>query len=176
MRWSFFFLGEYASMFVVCGIASILFLGGWDDGFGIVTSIDQVSGGKYVADVLGIGIFISKASFLLFIQIWVRWTLPRLRIDQVMTTCLKYLLPISCVLFAGAVVWPILLMGTGRTHWNPRPLGEQADTTAVSLVESDLGDAADGIPLDAMLEEEASGSEDEVGDPAGEDKESSESK
>jgi NADH-quinone oxidoreductase subunit H len=53
---------------------------------------------------------------LVFVQIWVRWTLPRLRIDQVMTSCLKYLVPISCFLFLGAVLWPLILVSAiGRT-------------------------------------------------------------
>jgi NADH-quinone oxidoreductase subunit H len=40
-------------------------------------------------------------------MMWVRWTLPRLRIDQVMMTCLKYLLPISCVLLLGVGLWQV---------------------------------------------------------------------
>ena len=44
-------------------------------------------------------------------MIWVRWTLPRLRIDQVMTTCLKYCVPIAAVMFLGATVWTYLLPG-----------------------------------------------------------------
>jgi NADH-quinone oxidoreductase subunit H len=40
---------------------------------------------------------------------WVRWTLPRLRIDQVMMTCLKYLLPISCALLLGVSVWQVVV-------------------------------------------------------------------
>jgi NADH-quinone oxidoreductase subunit H len=44
---------------------------------------------------------------LVFVQMWVRWTLPRLRIDQVMMTCLKYLLPISCVLLLGVSLWQV---------------------------------------------------------------------
>ena len=46
-------------------------------------------------------VFIVKGWLLVFVMMWVRWTLPRLRIDQVMMTCLKYLLPISCVLLLG---------------------------------------------------------------------------
>ena len=43
----------------------------------------------------------------MFVMMWVRWTLPRLRIDQVMMTCLKYLLPISCVLLLGVCLWQL---------------------------------------------------------------------
>ena len=50
-----------------------------------------------------------KGFALVFVMMWVRWTLPRLRIDQVMTTCLKYLLPISCVLLMGQTLWLLLV-------------------------------------------------------------------
>jgi NADH-quinone oxidoreductase subunit H len=45
-------------------------------------------------------------------MMWVRWTLPRLRIDQVMMTCLKYLLPISCVLLLGVSLWQVAVPAT----------------------------------------------------------------
>ncbi|MCH2201223.1 MAG: NADH-quinone oxidoreductase subunit NuoH [Fuerstiella sp.] len=131
MRWSFFFMGEYASMFAVCGIASILFLGGWNTG---LQGIDEIlstmragdNAGSYLAGVLGVGIFAAKAAIGVFIQVWLRWTVPRIRIDQVITVCLKYLVPISCFLFLGAIVWPLILhKGLGdRTTWN-EPLGER---------------------------------------------------
>src|SRR5262249_51365396 len=50
-----------------------------------------------------------KGWILVFVMMWVCWTLPRLRIDQVMMTCLRYLLPISCVLLLGVSVWQLLL-------------------------------------------------------------------
>lgn len=137
MRWSFFFMGEYASMFAVCGIASILFLGGWNTGIGpiddaLYAARNAGANGTgsaalgYLANVLGAFVFAAKASFGVFVQVWLRWTLPRLRIDQVMTTCLKYLVPISCFLFLGAILWPLVLVTTlGRTTWTSEPLGEQ---------------------------------------------------
>ncbi len=121
-RWSIFFLAEYSSMFAVSAVAAILFLGGWHDGLGIDSVIDSLfrgagtgivegfSLGSYVANVFGAVVLITKACLLVFVQIWVRWTLPRLRIDQVMTTCLKYLVPISCFLFLAAVLWPLTLV------------------------------------------------------------------
>ena len=54
-------------------------------------------------------VFIVKGWLLVFVMMWVRWTLPRLRIDQVMMTCLKYLLPISCVLLLGVSLWQLAL-------------------------------------------------------------------
>ncbi len=137
MRWSFFFMGEYASMFAVCGIAAILFLGGWNTGIGPLDDAlyaarnsgadgtgSAVAG--YLANVIGAFVFASKASFGVFVQVWLRWTLPRLRIDQVMTTCLKYLVPISCFLFLGAIAWPLVMLSVlGQTTWTSSPLGKQ---------------------------------------------------
>ena len=116
MRWSFFFLAEYASMYAVSGIAAILFLGGWDDGLGIHSWLKNLGwGGALAANLFGAVVLMKKASVLVFLQIWVRWTLPRLRIDQVMTTCLKYLIPIACTMFLAAVVYPLILVSaTGR--------------------------------------------------------------
>jgi NADH:ubiquinone oxidoreductase subunit H len=141
MRWSFFFMAEYAAMFLVSGVAVILFLGGWNSGIGVIDSfIDDVVRpwgpnlgfegfvlGSYIANLFGLKIMLIKASLLVFVQIWVRWTLPRLRIDQVMTTCLKYLIPISCFLFLGSVLWPVVLSTTtGKTTlFDAVPLGDR---------------------------------------------------
>ncbi len=138
LRWSFFFMAEYASMFAVSGIAVLLFLGGWHTGIDLEASMAGFRGwmpdflvpgftlGNYLVNLFGAKVFVLKACALVFVQIWVRWTLPRLRIDQVMTTCLKYLVPISCVLFLGAILWPLLLASTLKRTTileNAPPLG-----------------------------------------------------
>src|SRR6202035_5290167 len=69
-----------------------------------------------VVNVINVIVFIFKCWFLVFVMMWIRWTLPRLRIDQVMMTCLKYLLPMSCVLLMGVSVWQLLVPG-GYFHW-----------------------------------------------------------
>ncbi len=128
IRWSYFFMAEYASMFAVSGIAVLLFLGGWETGVGIDVPlrealhpigqsflVDGFNLGDYLGNVFGVTVFLAKASTLVFLQMWVRWTLPRLRIDQVMTTCLKYLLPISCFLLLGVTLWPFVLMKAGMS-------------------------------------------------------------
>lgn len=138
-RWSIFFLAEYSSMFAVSAVAALLFLGGWHDGLGIDELVGSIRGlgqnflwiegfslGTYIANLFGAIVLITKGCLLVFVQIWVRWTLPRLRIDQVMTTCLKYLVPISCFLFLMAVLWPLVLtsMMQRPVFWG-KPLGEK---------------------------------------------------
>ena len=136
MRWSFFFLAEYASMFVVSMAASVLFLGAWHTGLWFDDYLlrplrenptNSFDAARYLANVFGLLVITIKGTVLIFVQMWLRWTLPRLRIDQVMTTCLKYLVPISCFLFLGAAVWPLALayFHGGDTTWVPkRPLGD----------------------------------------------------
>ena len=111
LRWSFFFMAEYGSMFAVSGIAILLFLGGWNTGLAPRDLSDLLGNfGNWAAvigNVLNVVVFIVKGWLLVFVMMWVRWTLPRLRIDQVMMTCLKYLLPISCFLLLGVALWQV---------------------------------------------------------------------
>ena len=150
MRWSYFFMAEYAAMFLVSMVAAILFLGGWNTGLPIeswlsplrsVGSWEWLGGfnpGTYFIHLIGMGVIITKASILVLVQIWVRWTFPRLRIDQVMMTCLKYLLPISCFLFLGATLWPLaLLQLTGQTTLTGKPLGDLVPQTPAAVSPAD---------------------------------------
>jgi NADH-quinone oxidoreductase subunit H len=93
MRFAFFFLAEYANMFLVAGVAATLFLGGW-------TQVLPASIGPQL--IPGPILFFVKVLFLIFIQMWLRWSLPRLRVDQLMYLSWKVLLPISLVLVLGA--------------------------------------------------------------------------
>jgi NADH-quinone oxidoreductase subunit H len=106
LRWSFFFMAEYGSMFAVSGIAVLLFLGGWNTGL-LPNDLSVYLG--WVGNVINVFVFIFKCWLLVFVMMWVRWTLPRLRIDQVMMTCLKYLLPMSCVWLLGVSVWQAMV-------------------------------------------------------------------
>lgn len=139
LRWSFYFMAEYASMFAVSAIATLLFLGGWQTGLPFIDGvIDELRGwgqggivdgfvvGNYMANLIQAVIFTVKSCSLVFVQMWVRWTLPRLRIDQVMTTCLKYLVPISCALFLGATLWPLVLAQLSKQSTWSTPLGDKA--------------------------------------------------
>ncbi len=110
LRWSFFFMAEYATMFAVSGIATHLFLGGWNLGL-LPFPLEDVLRWPYpvlsVGNLINAGVFVLKTWVWVFVMMWVRWTLPRLRIDQVMHTCLQYLLPISCFLLLGVSVWDV---------------------------------------------------------------------
>lgn len=105
-RWLVIFMAEYGSMFAVSGIANLMFLGGWSLGLGFEMT-DVL--GTFFGNVVNVFVFIFKGWFLVFVMMWVRWTLPRLRIDQVMMMCLKYLVPISCVLLMGVSLWQLAL-------------------------------------------------------------------
>ncbi len=93
MHFGFYYLAEYLNLFIVAGIATTIFLGGWApiyfpglDGFNLV--MGYIPGAVW---------FIGKTFFVVFLLMWMRWTFPRLRIDQILSLEWKYLLPISMV-------------------------------------------------------------------------------
>jgi NADH-quinone oxidoreductase subunit H len=83
MRFSMFFMAEYINMVTVSAVAVDLFLGGWH--------------GPFLPDSLGWIWFLVKVAALLFFYVWMRWTLPRYRYDQLMTFGWKVLLPIAAL-------------------------------------------------------------------------------
>ena len=99
MKFAMFFFAEYANMFVVAAIIATAFLGGWNSPFG-----DFMSG-----PVWGILWFIGKAFFVIFVQIWLRWTLPRFRVDQLMQFGWKILLPLSFICFLAISLYKMLI-------------------------------------------------------------------
>jgi NADH-quinone oxidoreductase subunit H len=114
LRWSFFFMAEYASMFAVSGLAALLFLGGWHTGF---LPFEPSAQFGIFGHLINIGVFVLKGWFLVGVMMWIRWSLPRLRIDQVMMTCLKYFLPISCVLLIGVCLWMLIVPASVTMVW-----------------------------------------------------------
>lgn len=107
-RWLILFMAEYGTMFAVSGIATMMFLGGWHTGLLPWELADSDSWlWLIVGNVINVLVFMVKGFLLVFVMMWVRWTLPRLRIDQVMMVCLKYLLPFSCVLLLGVSFWQL---------------------------------------------------------------------
>ncbi len=123
LRWSLFFMAEYGSMFAISAIAVVLFLGGWHTGlvpWELTDKLGSMFGnpdiGWWLGNLINVVVFILKGWALVFVMMWVRWTLPRLRIDQVLVTCLKYLLPISCVLLLGLTCWQLMMPPVAKNN------------------------------------------------------------
>lgn len=126
MRWCYFFMAEYGSMLLVSGLASILFFGGWHGPVPIFELLGWSHRGgvlEFLAQLAGAGNFLGKAVVGVAVMMWVRWTLPRLRIDQVITTCLKYCMPLAAICFVGAVAWQSGVFGLFEAPlWSPNDL------------------------------------------------------
>jgi NADH-quinone oxidoreductase subunit H len=103
VRFIVFFLAEWANLYVISAVISALFLGGWNSPF--IVSIDLM--GQNV-ELTGMLLFFLKVVALTFVIILIRWTLPRLRIDQLMSVCWKYLIPVAFVNIAGVLAWMTL--------------------------------------------------------------------
>ena len=104
-RFAVFFLSEWANLFVVGAVATTVFLGGWQ--VPGVSVADQA--GNLWWQLLGLCFFFAKAMALVFVIIWIRWTLPRFRVDQMMRLCWKYFVPwtFAAVLFQAFWVWVV---------------------------------------------------------------------
>jgi NADH-quinone oxidoreductase subunit H len=93
IRFAFFFLAEFMNMFIVSGIAATVFLGGW-----MPFHIGNLTGFNHVMDFIPpIVWFFGKTFFVVYLIMWMKWTFPRLRIDQLLTLEWKYLLPFNLV-------------------------------------------------------------------------------
>ena len=92
-KYATFFMAEYFGMFAISGLAVTLFLGGWQAPFGLLQFIPS-----YVW-------FFAKLSAILFVFIWIRGTLPRTRVDQVMNFAWKFMLPMAFTCILAAAVW-----------------------------------------------------------------------
>lgn len=101
-KFALFFLGEYIGMFAICGLAITLFLGGWTAPF------------SFLAWVPSYFWFFAKLLVLIAMLIWIRSTLPRLRMDQLMNFAWKFMLPMALLNLFVAAVWRFMPSGTIR--------------------------------------------------------------
>ncbi len=109
MRYVFLFFAEWANVFVMCGIGSALFLGGWQ--IPGISAAEQSA--SFWLQCAGAVVFQLKAWVLIFVVVWIRWTLPRIRIDQLMNLCWKWLVPASFVALGFTALWLV---------WSPLPI------------------------------------------------------
>jgi NADH-quinone oxidoreductase subunit H len=95
MKYAMFYLAEYANMFVVSALVTVMFLGGWNSPFGDFLNYAWLQPFWFIAKAMG----------MVIVQILVRWTLPRLRVDQLMHTTWKVLVPCGLVCFFAVALY-----------------------------------------------------------------------
>ena len=98
MKFAMFMLSEFVNMFAVSAIAATIFFGGWNSPFG-----EYLSGPLW-----GVFWFLTKGMVFVFVQMWLRWTLPRLRVDQLMYVSWKVLTPWAFACIIGVGLWMVL--------------------------------------------------------------------
>src|ERR1700689_3762077 len=97
MRYLFFFMGGWGNLFLIGALITTLFLGGWQ--------FPRISDNRVVMNILQLITFNAKVLFIVFFSMWIRATLPRVRIDQLMSLCWKYFVPISFANMIGTALW-----------------------------------------------------------------------
>ena len=114
-RWAMIMLSEYGMMLLISFLGAILFWGGWNTplpNIGAVTLADWTSGepGTIAGHLWGAFWLVSKALLTVGLQIWIRWTYPRLRLDQLMNLSWKYLTPGAIILVLVSALWRLLMI------------------------------------------------------------------
>jgi len=122
MKFSLFFIAEYASMVTASALMATLFFGGWDVPFTARDNIGPYSGWL---TLLSVFIFLAKILFFLFLYMWVRWTLPRFRYDQLMSLGWKFMLPLALIyiVLIAAIMLGLSAAGIGQGMMQAALLG-----------------------------------------------------
>jgi NADH-quinone oxidoreductase subunit H len=105
-KYAIFFLAEYFGMFAVSGLAVTLFLGGWHAPLSVLDFVPS-----YIW-------FFAKLAALLFVFIWIRGTLPRMRVDHVMNFAWKFMMPMAFTCIIAAAVWHYQAQSFTRWLWS----------------------------------------------------------
>jgi NADH-quinone oxidoreductase subunit H len=115
LLWAWFMLAEYGMMLLVSLLGVVLFWGSWNTPFpniGVLRLADWTSGysNAWLGGMWGVFWLFSKAIMITFLQMWVKWSFPRLRLDQTMRLCWMYLVPIALVLLLITLWWQLLIL------------------------------------------------------------------
>lgn len=151
MRFAFFFLVEWGNMWVMGAIFTTTFLGGWQLPGLSAAGVDALTGWQAgLAELACLAVFVLKTLTIVFVVMWLRWTLPRFRVDQLMNFCWKQLVPASFVVALAVGGWMLviravpvldvvmrlamtaggafaLVMFIRRTIWNHKQSGDVLD-------------------------------------------------
>jgi NADH-quinone oxidoreductase subunit H len=114
-RWAVIMLAEYAMMLLVSILGAVLFFGSWNTPLPDIGSIRLATWttgepGTIASTLWGIFWLLGKSLFFVALQIWIRWTYPRLRVDQLMNLSWKYLTPLALVLVILCAFWKIIFI------------------------------------------------------------------
>ncbi len=100
MRYGLFFLAEWGNLYIIGAVATTLFFGGWQ--------VPLWTNNVVLLNISQFAVFFLKSYLWVFISMWVRATLPRVRVDQLMILCWKYLVPIGFVNLIGTAIWMVI--------------------------------------------------------------------
>jgi len=110
VRYLIFFMAEWGNLYVIGAVVTTLFLGGWQ--------IPPVTDNVVLRAILEFLTFFIKSYFWVLVAMWVRATLPRTRVDQLMSVCWKYLVPFAFINMLGTALWVVLFPnGDGVVHY-----------------------------------------------------------
>jgi NADH-quinone oxidoreductase subunit H len=115
MKFSMFFIAEYANMLTAAALLVTLFFGGWDVFPGLAFSAPPWTVTKTIVTFFA---FWAKTLFFYLLYIWIRWTLPRFRFDQLMDLGWKFMLPLALayVMVTAVAAWALVASGVGLGH------------------------------------------------------------
>jgi NADH-quinone oxidoreductase subunit H len=115
-RFALYFLVEFGNLWVMAAVAVTLFFGGWQvpfagpEVFAAARGTGALPGLSWWGlQVLSMVVFAVKTLLVLNLIVWIRWTLPRIRVDQMMTLCWKYLVPFAFVSFVATLLWMVFV-------------------------------------------------------------------
>jgi NADH-quinone oxidoreductase subunit H len=116
MKFSLFFIAEYCNMITASALMATLFFGGWDFPF---TLWDNVAPHTGIKTLVTLGAFAVKTFFFLFLFMWIRWTLPRFRYDQLMSLGWKFMLPLALFYIVAIATLLVVLqwLGFAQGSW-----------------------------------------------------------
>jgi len=101
MRSLLFFLAEWGNLYLIGAIVTTLYLGGWQ--------VPHFTDNGFVLGAAQFGVFFAKAYFFVFVAMWIRATLPRVRVDQLMSMCWKYMVPLGLICVVGTAATMVAL-------------------------------------------------------------------
>ncbi len=110
MRFGLYALGEFVDVFVMSAVLTTVYLGGWQLPF---FNIDQwvIPLPTGIVALVHFTVFMTKTLLLVFVVMWLRWTLPRLRVDQLMGLCWKGMVPLALINVTGTALWMWIFKG-----------------------------------------------------------------